>query len=90
MNVLVCSTLSPLSYMPFGIINSSITRLNVLQQDFDMVVPVRAGLFMVESQSVEQLMLDGAIIKASLTGQRHHLLTTTTANVGVAAGQDQR
>lgn len=75
--------------MPFGIIKSSITRLNVVQQDFDVVVPVRAGLFMVESQSMEQLMLDGAMVKASPTGQRHHLLTTTTANERVAAGQDQ-
>lgn len=45
---------------------------------------------MVESQSVEQLMLDGAMIKASTAGQRYHLFTTTTANIGVAAGQDQR
>lgn len=45
---------------------------------------------MVESQSVEQLMLDGAMIKASTAGQGYHLFTTTTANIGVAAGQDQR
>lgn len=76
--------------MPFWILNSSITRHNILQQDFDVVVPVRAGLLMVESQSVEQLMLDGAVIKASTAGQGHHLFTATTANIGVAAGQDQR
>lgn len=55
-----------------------------------MVVPVTAGLFVVEAQSVEQLVLDGSMVEASTTGQRHHLLTTTTADVGVAAGQDQR
>lgn len=70
------------------LIKSFITRLNVLQQDFDVVVPVRAGLFMVESQSMEQLMLHGAMVKTSTAGQRHHLLPTTTADVGVAAGQD--
>ena len=69
--------------------NNSITRLNILQKDFDVVVPVRAGLFMVESQSMEQLMLDGSMVKASATGQRHHLLTTSTSNKGVAAGQDE-
>lgn len=90
MNVLVCSILGPLSNIVLGIISSSITRHNILQQDSDVVVSVRAGLFMVESQSVEQLMLDGAMVKTSLTGQRHHLLTTTAAHVRVAAGRDQR
>lgn len=72
------------------VIKSFITRLNILQHDFYVVVPVRAGLFMVESQSMEQLMLDGAMVKAATTGQRHHLLTTTTANVRVAAEKYQR
>lgn len=86
LNVLVCRSESPLSW----VIKSFITRLNILQHDFYVVVPVRAGLFMVESQSMEQLMLDGAMVKAATTGQRHHLLTTTTANVGVAAEKYQR
>lgn len=68
---------------------SSITRLNVLQQDFDVVVSVVAGLLVVESQSVEQLVLDGAVVEASTTGQRHHLLPTTTADERPAAGRDQ-
>lgn len=72
------------------IINSSSTRLDVLQEDFDVVVSVVAGLLVVESQSVEQLVLDGAVVKTSTTGQRHHLLTATTAHVGVAAGRDRR
>lgn len=67
-----------------------ITRLNVLQQDFNVVVSVRAGLFMVEAQSMEQFMLDGAMVKASTLGQRHYLLTTTTADEGPAAGWDER
>lgn len=64
--------------------------MDILQQDSDVVVSVRAGLFMVESQSVEQLMLDGAVVQASLAGQRHHLLPTTTADVRPASGQDHR
>lgn len=60
-----------------------------MQQDFDVVVSIRAGLLVVESQGVEQLVLDGAVVKASPLGQRHHLLTATTANVGVTAGLDQ-
>lgn len=59
--------------------------MNVLQHDSDVVVSVRAGLFVVESQSVEQLVLDGAVVKAPAAGQRHHLLTASTSDKRVAA-----
>lgn len=62
-----------------------ITRLNILQQNSDVVVSVGACLLMVKSKSMEQLVLDGAVIQASSASQRNHLLTTTTTNIGVAS-----
>lgn len=40
---------------------------------------------MVEAEGVEQLMLDGAVVDATLAVQRQRLRPTTAANVGVTA-----
>jgi len=58
-------------------------RLDILQKDTDVAVPVRAGLLMVEAQSVEQLMLHSVVVDATLTAQRHRLGITSTTDVGV-------
>ena len=49
-----------------------------------MVVTVAAGLLVVEAQSVQQLVLDSVVVQTTPTAQRHNLLATATANVGVA------
>lgn len=55
-----------------------------------MVVPVRAGLFMVEAEGVEQLMLDSVVVQTTLATQRHSLTTITlTTHPGVAAVHTQ-
>lgn len=58
---------------------------DVFPVHLDVVVPVGAGLFMVEAEGVEQLMLDGAVVQAALTAQRHSLTTASTTHIGVAA-----
>ena len=42
------------------------TRYHILQQDANMLVPVRPGLFMVEAQGMEQLMLDNLLENTAL------------------------
>lgn len=61
------------------------TRLDVLPQDADVIVPVGAALFVVEAEGVEHLVLDGAVVDAALTVQRQRLGTSTAADVGVTA-----
>lgn len=61
------------------------TGLDVLPQDLDVLVPVGATLFVVEAEGVEQLVLDGVVVEAALTVQRHRLGITTAADVGVTA-----
>lgn len=56
----------------------------------DVVVTVAAGLLMVKAQGVKELMLDGAVVQAALTGQRHSLSITPTANIRVAPGKKKR
>ncbi len=60
---------------------------DVLQQDPDVLVPVGATLFMVEAQSVEQLMLDRSIVNAALTTQRHGLGVALATHAGVASAE---
>lgn len=62
----------------------------VLPVDVDVVVTVTAGLLMVKAQGVKELMLDGAVVQAALTGQRHSLSITPTANIRVAPGKKSR
>lgn len=62
-----------------------LTRLDVVPQDFNVLVSVRATLLVVEAQSVQQLVLDGVVVETALTVQGQSLGITTTAHVGVAA-----
>lgn len=62
-----------------------LTGLDVLPQDSDVLVPVGAALFVVEAESVEQLVLHSVVVEAALTVQRQRLRITTAANVGVTA-----
>lgn len=64
---------------------------NVFPVHPDVVVPVGAGLFMVEAKGVEQLMLDSVVVQTTLATQRHSLTTITlTTHPGVAAVHTQR
>lgn len=62
---------------------------DVLPDDLDVIVTVTAGLFMVEAKSVEKLMLHSAVVKTAITGQRHSLAVTLTANIWVASVKQQ-
>lgn len=66
-------------------VSQTLTRLDVLPQDFDVLVSVGATLFVVEAEGVQQLMLDGVVVEAALTVQGHLLGITTAADVGVTA-----
>ena len=61
------------------------TGNDVLPDHTDVVVTVVAGLLVVEAQSVEQLVLDGVVVQAAGTAQRHGLSVTSTTNVGVTS-----
>lgn len=61
------------------------TSRNVLPVDPDVLVPVAPGMFMVEAQSVEQLVLNGSMIQTTIDRQRHHLRTPVSANGGPAS-----
>ena len=54
-----------------------------------MVVTVTAGLFVVESQSVEQLVLDGVVVDAATAVQRHSLAITKASDVRVASAKQR-
>lgn len=47
---------------------------DVLPEDGDVVVPVAAGVFVEESQRVQHLVLDDAVVDAAEPLQRHQLL----------------
>lgn len=53
---------------------------DVVPEDGDVVVPVAAGVFVVESQSVQHLVLDDAVADAAELLQRHHLLLPNAAH----------
>ena len=63
-----------------------LTLDDVFPDHSDVVVPVAAGLLVVEAQGVEQLVLDGAVVQAATAAQRHRLTTSATAHVRVATG----
>lgn len=65
------------------------TGLDVMPKDLDVLVPVRAALFVVEAQGVEQLVLDGAVVEAALTVQRQCLGITTAADIGVTPARNK-
>lgn len=54
-----------------------------------MVIPVRAGLLMIEAQGVEQLMLDCAVVQATGTTQGHSLTTTRATHIGPATVKER-
>lgn len=60
-----------------------LTGCDVLPQDSDVLVPVGATLLMVETEGVEQLVLDGVMVETTLTVQRHCLGITTATDIGV-------
>lgn len=53
---------------------------DVVPEDGDVVVPVAAGVFVVESQCVQHLVLDDAVADAAELLQRHHLLLPNAAH----------
>lgn len=53
---------------------------DVVPEDGDVVVPVAAGVFVVEAQSVQHLVLDDAVADAAKLLQRHHLLLPDAAH----------
>lgn len=58
---------------------AELTRDDVLQQNANVIVSVRAGLLMVEAQGVKELMLDDGFENTTSTTQRHSLLITTAS-----------
>ena len=62
-----------------------ITINDVVPVYSDVVVPVGAGLLVVEAEGVEQLMLNGAVVQTASSAQRHGLTTTLTTHIWVAA-----
>lgn len=68
---------------------SALTFLDVLPEHLDVLVSVGAALFMVEAQSVQQLVLDGAVVKTPAVSQRQDLLSTTTPDSREAAGNGE-
>lgn len=62
---------------------------DVIPDHLDVVVPVRARLFVVEPESMQELVLHGAVVEAPLAAQRHRLTTTLTAHIGPAAASGQ-
>lgn len=65
------------------------TSLNVIPKDGDISVSVRAGLFMVEAQGVENFMLHHTDSHAAWTSQRDVLSSPLTTNVGPTPGTNQ-
>ena len=51
--------------MRFYVKTQVLTRLDVFPQDPDVLVPVGAALFVFEAERVEQLVLDGVVIKTT-------------------------
>ena len=70
-------------------LHCKLTRLDVLQQHPNVVVPVRAGLLVVEAQGVQKLVLNSPVVQAAAASQRHSLGTTLAANIGVAPWRER-
>lgn len=63
-----------------------LTWPNVLGEDVDVGVPVRAGLFVVEAQGVENLVLHRAGVQATSSPQGDRLSSALATDVGPAPG----
>ena len=57
------------------------TWLNVLGEDLDVLVSVRANLLVVEAQSVENLVLHRGLVQTAISPQGHTLTSALTAQV---------
>lgn len=69
---------------------NNLTISDVFPDHPDVVVPVRAGLFVVEPEGMQQLVLHCAVVETTLTVQRHDLTTTLTAHVRPAAARQKQ
>lgn len=63
---------------------------DVVPEDIDVVIPVAAGVFVVESQRVQHLVLDDAMLDAAEPLQRHHLLFANAAHGRETADEGNR
>lgn len=63
---------------------------DVVPEDIDVVIPVAAGVFVVESQRVQHLVLDDAMLDAAVPLQRHHLLFANAAHGRETADEGNR
>lgn len=60
------------------------TGYDVLPQDADVLVTVRAALLVFKAQSVQQLVLHHVEVQAALSPQRQILIVETSTHVGEA------
>jgi hypothetical protein len=60
------------------------TGLDILEENADVIVTVAAGLFVVEAQGMEELVLGGAVVHTAGSAQRHNLGIARTTNIGPA------
>lgn len=60
----------------------ALTFPNVLVEDFDLLISVRAGLLVVEAQSVKNFMLHRSLKQTARFLQGDLLFSTRTAHVG--------
>lgn len=67
-----------------------LTFVDVVPVDFNVSVAVAAGVFMVETHCVQQLVLDDAATHAAEPLQRHHLLVSSAAQCGGTANGDKK
>lgn len=63
----------------------ALTLVDVVPDDFDVVVAVVAGVLVVEAQRVEQLVLDDAVTQAAEPLQGEHLLASGGTQCGITA-----
>lgn len=58
---------------------------DVVEQNLDVLVPVRATVLVVEAEDVKQLVLHRPKEDATLAAQRHRLNVALSADIGVAS-----
>lgn len=63
----------------------ALTLVDVVPDDFDVVVAVVAGVLVVEAQRVQQLVLDDAVTHAAEPLQGEHLLASGGTQRGITA-----
>ncbi len=60
------------------------TRFDVLKKDFDVFVAVAAVLFMMEPESVKELVLNSTVRDTSRTLERNNLSSTLAPQIWIA------